>query len=76
MTDIEIAQKAKMEKISVIAEKIGLCENDYEPYGKYKAKVSLDVLERNSDKKDGNSSVKLFLSVQPNFFKSENILSL
>ena len=53
MTDIEIAQKAKMEKISVIAEKIGLCENDYEPYGKYKAKVSLDVLERNSDKKDG-----------------------
>lgn len=53
MTDIEIAQNAKMEKISVIAEKIGLTEDDYEQYGKYKAKVNLDVLERNRDKKDG-----------------------
>ena len=53
MTDIEIAQKAKLEKINVIAEKIGLSEDDYEQYGKYKAKVSLSVLERNSDKKDG-----------------------
>ena len=53
MTDIEIAQKAKLEKINVIAEKIGLTEDDYEQYGKYKAKVSLDVLERNSGKKDG-----------------------
>ena len=53
MTDIEIAQKAKMEKINVIAEKIGLTEDDYEQYGKYKAKVSLEVLEKNKDKKDG-----------------------
>ena len=48
MTDIEIAQKAKLEKINVIAEKIGLTEDDYEQYGKYKAKVSLDVLARYS----------------------------
>ncbi|RRD39501.1 formate--tetrahydrofolate ligase [Leptotrichia sp. OH3620_COT-345] len=53
MTDIEIAQKAKLEKINVIAGKIGLTEEDYELYGKYKAKVSLSVLEKNSDKKDG-----------------------
>ena len=53
MTDIEIAQKAKMERINVIAEKIGLTEDDYEQYGKYKAKVSLEVLEKNKDKKDG-----------------------
>ena len=53
MTDIEIAQKAKMERINVIAEKIGLTEEDYEQYGKYKAKVSLEVLEKNKDKKDG-----------------------
>lgn len=53
MTDIEIAQKAKMERINVIAEKIGLTEDDYEQYGKYKAKVSLEVLEKNRDKKDG-----------------------
>ena len=53
MTDIEIAQKAKMERINVIAEKIGLTEDDYEQYGKYKTKVSLEVLEKNKDKKDG-----------------------
>ena len=53
MTDIEIAQKAKLKKISEIAQSIGLSEDDYELYGKYKAKVSLDVLKRNADKKDG-----------------------
>ncbi len=53
MTDLEIAQKAKMEKINVIAEKIGLTEEDYEQYGKYKAKVDLNVLKKHSDKKNG-----------------------
>ena len=53
MTDIEIAQKAKLKKISEIAQSIGLSEDDYELYGKYTAKVSLDVLKRNADKKDG-----------------------
>ncbi|WP_026748246.1 formate--tetrahydrofolate ligase [Leptotrichia trevisanii] len=53
MTDIEIAQNAKLKKISEIAESIGLMEDDFEPYGKYKAKVSLEVLKRNAGKKDG-----------------------
>ena len=53
MTDIEIAQKAKLKKISEIAQSIGLSEDDYELDGKYKAKVSLEVLKRNADKKDG-----------------------
>ena len=53
MTDIEIAQNAKLKKISEIAQSIGLCEDDYEPYGKYKAKVSLDVLKKNANKKNG-----------------------
>ena len=53
MTDIEIAQRAKLEKINVIAEKAGLSEEDYEQYGNYKAKVSLDVLKKNSDREDG-----------------------
>ncbi|MBP9479372.1 MAG: formate--tetrahydrofolate ligase [Sebaldella sp.] len=53
MTDIEIAQKAKLKKISEIAEKIGLTEDEYEQYGKYKAKVELSVLEKYKDKKDG-----------------------
>lgn len=53
MTDIEIAQNAKLKKISEIAESIGLTEDDFEPYGKYKAKVSLEVLKKNAGKKDG-----------------------
>ncbi|SKA78678.1 Formate-tetrahydrofolate ligase [Clostridium sp. USBA 49] len=51
--DIEIAQSAKMEPIVKIAEKIGLTEDDIELYGKYKCKISLDVLEKNKNKKDG-----------------------
>ena len=53
MTDIEIAQNAKLKKISEIAEDMGLTEDDYELYGKYKAKVSLNVLKKNADRKDG-----------------------
>ena len=34
MTDIEIAQNAKLKKIGEIAESIGLTEDDFEPYGK------------------------------------------
>ena len=52
-SDIQIAQEAKMEPIVKIAEKINLSEDDIELYGKYKCKISLDVLEKNKDKKDG-----------------------
>ncbi|WP_163195370.1 formate--tetrahydrofolate ligase [Clostridium thermarum] len=52
-SDIEIAQSATMEKITVIAEKIGLTEEDIDLYGKYKCKISLDVLDRHKGKKDG-----------------------
>lgn len=52
-SDIQIAQGAKMEHILKIAEKIGLSEDDIEMYGKNKCKISLDVLEKNKDKKDG-----------------------
>ncbi|SFU68165.1 Formate-tetrahydrofolate ligase [Clostridium sp. DSM 8431] len=52
-SDIQIAQEAKMEPIVKIAEKINLTEDDIELYGKYKCKISLDVLEKNKDKKDG-----------------------
>ena len=49
-SDINIAQKAKMEKIICIAERIGLNEDEIDLYGKYKCKISLDVLETNKDK--------------------------
>ena len=51
--DIQIAQEAKMEHIVKIAEKLNLSEDDIEQYGKYKCKISLDVLEKNAHKKDG-----------------------
>lgn len=52
-TDIQIAQEAKMKKITEIAEMVGLTEDDIELYGKYKCKISLDVVEKNKDRKDG-----------------------
>ena len=62
-TDVEIAQKAKLEKISVIAEKMGLTEEDYEQYGRYKAKLDLNLFEKNKDKKDGK--LILMTSINP-----------
>ena len=53
LTDIEIAQGAKLEHISKIAEKIGLLEEEYEPYGRYKAKITDEFLSRMADKPDG-----------------------
>ncbi|APF23678.1 MULTISPECIES: formate--tetrahydrofolate ligase [Clostridium] len=52
-SDIQIAQEAKMEPIKNIAEKLGLCEDDVEYYGKYKCKISLDVYDKVKDNKDG-----------------------
>ena len=52
-SDIQIAQEAKMEPIVRIAEKLNLGEDDIELYGKYKCKISLDVLNNNKDKEDG-----------------------
>ena len=52
-TDVQIAQEAKMLPISEVAERLNLTEEDLTHYGKYKAKVNLDVLERLKDKEDG-----------------------
>ena len=46
MTDIQIAQAAKKENIVEIAKRLGLTEDDIEQYGKYKAKINLDVLQK------------------------------
>ena len=54
LTDIEIAQGATLEPIKKIAEKIGLQEEEYEPYGRYKAKITDAFLDRMADKPDGN----------------------
>ncbi len=45
-TDIEIAKEAKMKPISEIANSLGIGEDDFEPYGKYKGKVSLEYSKK------------------------------
>ncbi|MFW5885722.1 MAG: formate--tetrahydrofolate ligase [Halanaerobium sp.] len=62
-SDIQIAQEATMKEITEIAEKIGLQEDDLELYGKYKAKVKLDVLKRLSDNAD--SKLVLVTAITP-----------
>jgi len=53
-SDIEIAQAAKLQRISRVAlERLGIAEEHLEPYGHYKAKVSLKYLDSLKGKKDG-----------------------
>lgn len=53
LSDIEIAQQAKMEKITDVAAKLGIGSDDLELYGKYKAKLSYDLIRRVENKKAG-----------------------
>ncbi|MCR5201965.1 MAG: formate--tetrahydrofolate ligase [Lachnospiraceae bacterium] len=53
MSDIEIAQSAKMVHIKEVAQKIGLVEDDLEYYGKYKAKITDEAIDKVKDNKDG-----------------------
>lgn len=52
-SDIEIAQAADIRPIIEIAEKLGLSEDDIDFYGKYKAKIHLDVLQKFADRPQG-----------------------
>ncbi|WP_026574936.1 formate--tetrahydrofolate ligase [Bacillus sp. UNC438CL73TsuS30] len=52
-TDVQIAQEAQMKKIHEIADYLGIHEHELEPYGRYKAKVSLEVLKRLENKPNG-----------------------
>lgn len=53
LSDIEIAQKAHMLPINEVAAKLGIGEEDIELYGRYKAKLSMDLIKRVQDKPDG-----------------------
>lgn len=53
LSDIEIAQKAHMLPITEVAGKLGIGEEDIELYGRYKAKLSMDLIKRVQDKPDG-----------------------
>ena len=53
LTDVQIAQSAKMQPIKEIAAKVGLQEDDLELYGKYKAKISLEAITKAEENPDG-----------------------
>ena len=54
MSDIEIAQKAKMKRIIDLAkDQYGIESEHLEPYGHYKAKLSLNYIDSLKDKEDG-----------------------
>ncbi|MDD7332313.1 formate--tetrahydrofolate ligase [Eubacterium sp.] len=53
LSDIEIAQNAKMKDITEIAQNLGILPSELEPYGHYKAKINDSVFDRLHEKKDG-----------------------
>ena len=66
LNDIEIAEKAKLRKISDIAkDRLGISEDEIEAYGRYKAKVSLSCLDKLKNKKDGKLILVTAISPTP-----------
>ena len=66
MTDIEIAQRADIQRIAILAqEKLGISDEHLEPYGHYKAKLSLDYLESLNDRPDGKLILVAAVSPTP-----------
>jgi formate--tetrahydrofolate ligase len=51
-SSLEIAQEAELLPIETIAERMGLTPDEFEPYGRHKAKISLDVIDRMADQPD------------------------
>ncbi len=66
MSDIEIAQQAEMQPvINLAAEKLGIPAEHLDPYGHYKAKVSLDYLDTLKDQEDGKLILVTAISPTP-----------
>ena len=64
-TDIEIAQAAKLDKISSVAAKLNIPEDSLEPFGHYKAKISLEYLDSISSNKEGKLILVTAISPTP-----------
>ena len=65
LSDIEIAQQTKMQRITPLAQKLGIPEDALEPYGHYKAKVSLDYVDSLKDRKNGKLILVTAISPTP-----------
>ena len=64
-SDIEIAQAAKLEKISTVAEQLDIPNESLEPYGHYKAKISMEFLKSLDSKEDGKLILVTAISPTP-----------
>jgi formate--tetrahydrofolate ligase len=64
-SDIEIAQKATMKRVSEVAAGLGIPEASLEPYGHYKAKVALDFVDSLNDKPSGKLILVTAISPTP-----------
>jgi len=64
-SDIEIAQQAKMKRVTEVAASLGIPEDSLEPYGHYKAKVSLDFVDSLSDRPSGKLILVTAISPTP-----------
>ena len=53
LTDIQIAQQTELRPITEIAQKLGIANEELEPYGRYKAKLGDELAQRLADKPDG-----------------------
>ncbi len=65
LSDIEIAQAARLKRITEIAAGLGIPEESLEPYGHYKAKVSLDYVDSLKDRPDGKLILVTAISPTP-----------
>lgn len=65
LSDIEIAQRAKMKPIAEIAKEWGVEERELEQYGHYKAKISFDIFDRLEEKMDGKLILVTAISPTP-----------
>ena len=64
-SDIEIAQKATMKRITEVASRLGIADDHLEPYGHYKAKISLDYVDSLKGKPDGKLVLVTAISPTP-----------
>ena len=64
-SDIEIAQKATMKRITEVASHLGVADDHLEPYGHYKAKISLDYVDSLKGKPDGKLILVTAISPTP-----------
>ena len=62
MTDLEIANKSKLQPIQEIAQKLGIVSDELEMYGKYKAKLPLDLIDEDKLKQ---SNLILVSAISP-----------